>query len=71
MSFYYIIRKERYIKGDFIMFYYRNKLNLTYPDRSDEHMIHVKHLRDTNFDENYPYYDKSLWQKFKRSVDFS
>ena len=50
------------------MRYYRHELNLTYPERSDEHMITVKHLRDTNFDENYPYYDKSLWTKFKRSV---
>ena len=23
-----------------------------YPERSDEHMIEVKHLRDINFDEN-------------------
>ena len=31
-----------------------------YPERSDEHMIKVKHLRDCNFDENYNYYNTSL-----------
>lgn len=35
--------------------YYRHNLDYTYPDRSDEHMITVKHLRDTHFDENYNY----------------
>ena len=40
--------------------YYRHNLDIVYPERSDEHMITVKHLRDTHFDENYNYYDKSL-----------
>ena len=31
--------------------YYRHNLDYKYPERSDEHMITVKHLRDTNFDE--------------------
>ena len=48
--------------------YYRNNLGYKYPDRSDEHMITVKHLRDTNFDENYNYYDKTFWNKIKRAV---
>ena len=39
-----------------------------YPERSDEHMIKVKHLRDCNFDENYNYYNTSLKVKFKRSL---
>ena len=46
--------------------YYKEDLGYVYPERSDEHMITVKHLRDTHFDENYPYYDKSKWFKFKR-----
>ena len=45
---------------------YRENFGYVYPERSDEHMIKVKHLRDVNLDENYPYYDKSKWGKFKR-----
>lgn len=48
--------------------YYRHNLNYQYPERSDEHMITVKHLRDTHFDENYPYLEKGLWHKIKRGV---
>ena len=33
--------------------YYRHNLDYKYPNRSDEHMITVKHLRDTHFDENF------------------
>ena len=47
---------------------YRHNLSYKYPQRSDEHMITVKHIRDTNFDENYPFLDKSLWYKFRRTV---
>lgn len=50
--------------------YYRHNLDYKHSDRSDEHMITVKHLRDTHFDENYNYYDKSLWNKIKRGVLF-
>lgn len=46
--------------------YYRHNLPYQYPERSDEHMITVKHLRDTNFDENYPYLERGLWHKVKR-----
>ena len=35
--------------------YYRHDLDIQYPERSDEHMITVEHLRDVNCDENYPY----------------
>ena len=48
--------------------YYRHNLNFNYPQKCDEHMITVKHLRDINFDSNYNYYDKTLWNKFKRGV---
>lgn len=48
--------------------YFRHNLNYQYPDRSDEHMIKVKHLRDTHFDENYPYLEKGVWHKIKRGV---
>ena len=47
---------------------YRENLGYVYPERSDEHMIKVKHLRDFELDENYPYYDKSNWGKFKRFI---
>lgn len=48
--------------------YYRHNLDYKYPEKSDEHMITVKHLRDTNFDENYQYLEKGFWHKFKRAV---
>ena len=48
--------------------YYQEDLGYVYPERSDEHMITVKHLRDTHFDENYNYYDKTFWNKIKRGV---
>lgn len=50
--------------------YYKEDLGYVYPNRSDEHMITVKHLRDTNFDENYNYYDKTFWNKIKRGILF-
>lgn len=48
--------------------YFRHNLDYKYPERSDEHMITVKHLRDTHFDENYPYLEKGVWHKIKRGV---
>lgn len=46
--------------------YYKENLGYVYPDRSDEHMLKVKHLVDTNFDENFQYLPKSFWYKVKR-----
>ena len=46
--------------------YYRHNLNYQYPDKCDEHMISVKHLRDVNLDANYPYLQKSGWFRFQR-----
>ena len=46
--------------------YYRHNMDIKYPEHSDEHMITVKHLRDTNFDEHYQYLEKGLWAKIKR-----
>ena len=48
--------------------YYKEDLGYVYPNRSDEHMISVKHLRDTHFDVNYNYYDKTFFNKVKRFV---
>ncbi len=48
--------------------YYRHNLDYKYPQRSDEHMITVKHLRDTHFDENYQYLEKGFWHKVKRAA---
>ena len=50
--------------------YYRHELHYDYPERPDEHMIEVKHLRDVCVDENYPYLQKSLWFKIQRAVYF-
>ena len=41
--------------------YYKHNLDYKYPDRSDEHMITVKKVRTTVFDEKYPYYKKGFW----------
>lgn len=49
--------------------YYRHNLDYKYLDRSDEHMITVKHRRDTHFDENYNYYDKNFRNKIKRAFN--
>ena len=48
--------------------YYKEDLGYVYPDKSDEHMITVKHIRDTHFDVNYNYYDKTFFNKIKRGV---
>ena len=48
--------------------YYRHNLNFNYPDKCDEHMITVKHLRDTQFDTEYPYLNKKLWFKLIRGA---
>ena len=48
--------------------YFRHDLPYRYPERSDEHMITVKHLRDTNFDEHYTYLPRGFWHKVKRGL---
>ena len=48
--------------------YYRHNLDIVYPNRCDEHMIEVKKIRDTHFDENYCYYNKSFGYKFLRVI---
>ncbi len=47
---------------------YKPDLNYVYPEKTDEHMINVPHLVDTHFDEDYTYYDKSFWFRFKRYI---
>ena len=47
--------------------YYRHQLDYTYPDRCDEHMITVPHLRDVTVDEHYPYLRKDFLYKCIRS----
>lgn len=48
--------------------YYRHNLDYVYPERSDEHMIAVKKVRDTNFDENHCYYNKTFGYRFLRGI---
>ncbi len=50
--------------------YHRHNLDYKYPDRSDEHMITVKHLRDTHFDEKYNYAQKGFLGWIKRVTFF-
>ena len=39
--------------------YYKHNLTYNYHEKCDKHMITVKHLRDTHFDENYEYLEKT------------
>lgn len=48
--------------------YYRHQLDYVYPDRCDQHMIEVKHLRDVVLDEDYPYLQKGFWYGCQRVV---
>ena len=50
--------------------YYRHDMDYQYPERCDEHMITVKHLRDVNVDKDYPYLQKSFWFKCQRVIFF-
>jgi len=66
-----LLFKKNYVKISLHSFrrafmYFRHNLDYQYPERSDQHMIAVKHLRDTHFDENYPYIPKGFWAKLKR-----
>ena len=46
--------------------YYKHNLNYVYPERSDEHMITVKKVRTTVYDENYPFIKKGFWYSVSR-----
>ncbi len=48
--------------------YYRHNLPYQYPEKCDEHMITVKHLRDVKLDENYPYLQKGFWFRCQRGL---
>ena len=48
--------------------YYRHDLNYEYPERSDEHMIDVKHIADVKLDTEYPYFPKGFKFGFIRTV---
>ncbi len=48
--------------------YYRHELSYDYPQRSDEHMITVKHLRDVVLDTKYPYLQKGFVFGCKRAL---
>lgn len=47
------------------MAYYKHNLDYKYPDKCDEHMLVVKRVRETNFDENYDYIDKKKSRRVK------
>jgi len=48
--------------------FYKHDLHYDYPERTDEHMLVVKKIREVNLDESYPYLQKSAWYKFKRGI---
>ena len=48
--------------------YYRHNLDYQYPEKCDQHMIAVKHLRDVNLDTKYPYLQKGVWFGCQRAL---
>jgi 1-acyl-sn-glycerol-3-phosphate acyltransferase len=48
--------------------YYRPDLGYKYPERTDEHMIEVKKIREVTLDENYPYLQKGFVFGCKRAI---
>ena len=48
--------------------YYKHDLDYVYPDRCDQHMIDVPHLRDVVVDEHYPYMPRGAWFRIKRAL---
>ena len=46
--------------------YYRHDMDYVYPEQSDQHMIDVRHLRDVDLNEDYPYLQKSWGYKLRR-----
>ena len=48
--------------------YFRHNLDYQYPERCDEHMISVRHLRDVELNESYPYLQKSFWFRCQRGL---
>ena len=60
--------EQRTERGQKKFAYYRHNIPYDYPERSDEHMITVKKIRETHFDENYEYLEKGAWFWIKRAV---
>lgn len=48
--------------------YHRHDLPYRYPEKCDEHMIDVKHLRDVDLDKNELYLQKYFWFKCQRGL---
>lgn len=48
--------------------YYRHDLNYTYPDRSDAHMLVLKHTRDIVVDEHFDFVPQNRMFKIKRAL---
>lgn len=48
--------------------YYRHDLGYEYPDRPDEHMLKVKHVREVVLDESYPYLPCGVGYRLLRAL---
>lgn len=48
--------------------YFRHDLTFPYPEKCDEHMISVKHLRDVDLNEEYPYLQKGFGFQCRRAL---
>ena len=46
--------------------YYRHDLDLTYPERSDQHMLELKRTRPFEITENYEFMPRGAWFQIKR-----
>lgn len=48
--------------------YYRHDLDYTYPERSDQHMLHLKRTKKFDLDASYDYMPHGTWFKIKRAL---
>ena len=48
--------------------YYRHNLPYQYPERSDDHMLKIKRVKEGKFDENYPYFPDGIGYCLMRGV---
>ena len=46
--------------------YYKHNLDITYPERSDDHMLTLKRTREIKLDPSYKYMPSGFWFRVKR-----
>lgn len=48
--------------------YYRHNLDITYPERSDQHMLELKRTKELHIDENYDFMPSGVAFRIKRAL---